>query len=126
MALALQSLGQRMRKTHDMTVKVETQDDRSHIDQEFRIVLFNAVRELLLNVLKHANVKSAKVEMSMLPGHQVRIVVSDRGSGFARKSPGRRMRPKAVWASWPSANGWSRSGGEWRSKAARAREAGSR
>ncbi len=31
-----------------MTVKVETQDDRSHIDQEFRIVLFNAVRELLL------------------------------------------------------------------------------
>ena len=88
LAHALEWLGQRMRQTHEMAVKVEAQDDGGRIDQEFRIVLFNSVRELLFNVLKHANVKSSRVEMSMLPGHLVRIVVADRGSGFASKVTG--------------------------------------
>jgi PAS domain S-box-containing protein len=88
LARALEWLGRRMRQTHDMAVKVEAQDDGGRIDQDSCIVLFNAVRELLLNVLKHANVKSARVEMSMPRGRKVRIVVTDRGSGFASKVTG--------------------------------------
>jgi PAS domain S-box-containing protein len=88
LAYGLQWLGRSMRQTHGMAVEVEAQDTGAHSDQEVRIMLFNAVRELLLNVLKHANVKSARVEMSMLPGHQIRVVVSDRGCGFARKVSG--------------------------------------
>jgi PAS domain S-box-containing protein len=85
---ALQWLGRRMRQTHDMAIEVEAKDDRGRIDQDSSVVLFNAVRELLLNVLKHANVKSATVEMSIPRGRKVRIVVADRGSGFAREVTG--------------------------------------
>ena len=97
LANALQWLGRRMRQTHDMAIEVEANDDRGRIDQDSSVVLFNAVRELLLNVLKHANVKSARIEMSMSRGRsavssrsnrRVRVVVSDRGSGFAREVSG--------------------------------------
>ena len=95
LAHALRWLGRRMRQTHDMEVQVEAQGDGEPIDQDSSVVLFNAVRELLLNVLKHANVKSARVEMSVPRGRQVRIVVSDRGSGFARKVTGSANDPES-------------------------------
>jgi PAS domain S-box-containing protein len=88
LAHALRWLGRRMQQTHDMAVEVKAQDDSGRIDQDSCIVLFHAVRELLLNVLKHANVKSARVGMAMPRGRKVRIVVADRGTGFAHKVTG--------------------------------------
>jgi PAS domain S-box-containing protein len=79
---ALQWLGRRMHDLHGLAVQVEAGEGDGRIDDDLRIVLFNAVRELLFNVVKHAGVKSALVKMTMAPDSQVRIVVGDQGAGF--------------------------------------------
>ena len=43
-------------------------------------MLFNAVRELLFNVTKHAQVKVAMVQVQRV-GDQIQIVVEDQGTG---------------------------------------------
>ena len=51
-------------------------------DEGIRVLLFQAVRELLYNVVQHAQVKNAWVEINRLDDEQVRIVVRDNGLGF--------------------------------------------
>lgn len=46
-----------------------------------RVTLFQAVRELLLNIVKHAGVKTARLGVSRAGG-QVRVTVWDEGKGF--------------------------------------------
>ncbi len=50
-----------------------------------RTFAFNAVRELLFNVVKHGKVKSAHVRLSATDAGSVRIEVRDRGIGFDPK-----------------------------------------
>ena len=45
------------------------------------LLLFQSVRELLFNVVKHAQVRTARVEVRQQEGH-LQIVVSDQGVGF--------------------------------------------
>ena len=52
---------------------------------EIRMFVFEAVRELLMNVLKHAKVKNAEVRLSPITDGLVRIQVMDRGMGFDTK-----------------------------------------
>ena len=47
--------------------------------------VFEAVRELLMNVLKHATVKNAEVRLSPMTDGLVRIQVMDTGMGFDTK-----------------------------------------
>jgi CheY-like chemotaxis protein len=44
--------------------------------------MFSAVRELLINVAKHAGVRTASVAMELRPSGELCIVVSDSGCGF--------------------------------------------
>jgi signal transduction histidine kinase len=44
---------------------------------------FEAVRELLLNVVKHATVKKAELQLRLIKGGHVRIQVRDKGVGFS-------------------------------------------
>ena len=63
-------------------VEVRIED---HVDlevQELRYILFRAVRELLLNVAKHAKTDKAAVTMVRAGADQVELVVSDQGIGF--------------------------------------------
>lgn len=46
------------------------------------MTIFQAVRELLFNVTKHAGVAEAAVEASLVEGDRLRVVVSDNGAGF--------------------------------------------
>lgn len=57
-------------------------DEREQIDECLCTVMFNAVRELLLNVVKHADIGAAAVDMSCAESAGLRIVVSDGGRGF--------------------------------------------
>jgi PAS domain S-box-containing protein len=53
------------------------------LDQkDLTVLLFQSIRELLLNVVKHAGVKSARVEMSYDEKNRLRISVIDKGAGF--------------------------------------------
>ena len=49
---------------------------------EMQMFVFDAIRELLLNVVKHAKVKTAEVRVSPMPKGLVRIEVKDAGAGF--------------------------------------------
>lgn len=51
------------------------------VPEEFRLVLYQAVRELLFNVVKHANAKQAWVRISRA-GEEIRVAVEDNGKGF--------------------------------------------
>jgi len=45
-------------------------------------LLFESVRELLLNIVKHAAVKAARVEVRVNQDQTLRVIVSDKGVGF--------------------------------------------
>jgi len=82
LAPALGWLGERMEKKHGLKVKVDAEDLQNRTQEETRVVLFRAARELLFNVVKHAQVDQAEVRMRRVPGGEVELQVSDRGVGF--------------------------------------------
>lgn len=52
------------------------------IPEDIAITLFQAVRELLFNVVKHANAKTASVRLTRTRTGEFRVIVSDDGDGF--------------------------------------------
>ena len=78
-------LAQWMQEKHGLEVSLQTDEPADPQDLDIRILLFQSVRELLFNVLKHAGVRSARVAMSPQGQKMVRIVVSDDGVGFDPK-----------------------------------------
>lgn len=62
---------------------VQFHDDRSEkpLDEDTKILLFRAVRELLINTVKHAHARGARVSVSR-DGDDIRIEVTDDGVGF--------------------------------------------
>jgi CheY-like chemotaxis protein/anti-sigma regulatory factor (Ser/Thr protein kinase) len=70
-----------MWQKHDLMVEIEADRQAEPADESIRVLLFQAVRELLDNIIRHARVKLAHIEMTRL-GEQVQIVVGDKGAGF--------------------------------------------
>jgi signal transduction histidine kinase len=78
---ALQWLAVYMRGRDNLQVILHvTVDDRA-FDLEMRILIFKLIRELLRNVVKHARVNTATVNVSMTP-RQLSLEVIDDGVGF--------------------------------------------
>ena len=80
---ALQSLAEEIQTKHGLicTAKIELTSRR--LKDEVQEVLFRAVRELLLNVVKHARASRAKIALTCSPDFVV-IEVCDDGQGFDR------------------------------------------
>ncbi len=84
---ALDWLTEQTQKQHE--VQVEFIDDFTYksIDESLRILLFQATRELLHNVVKHARATRVRVSISKETksgeAEFVRIFISDNGVGFA-------------------------------------------
>ena len=78
---ALEWLARWMRDNHGLDLKLEVGSPVGTIDEEVMILLFQATRELLLNVVKHAGVREARAEV-VREGSRIQIVVEDRGAGF--------------------------------------------
>ena len=81
LADALRWLGRWYEARFALTVAVEA-DENVDVEEEIRVVLFRSVRELLFNVVKHARVTSARVQLEREADGRVRIQVSDDGVGF--------------------------------------------
>jgi PAS domain S-box-containing protein len=79
---ALEWLAAWMKEKHGLEVDVETEEEVVVEAEETRIMLLQAVRELLFNVVKHAGVKNARVRLSLAAEGQVLISVRDEGAGF--------------------------------------------
>lgn len=78
---ALEWLADFMGGTHNLHVETELCVPQEPQEREVRIVVFDAVRELLLNVVKHAGVQRAKVIASRTNG-ELCVTVTDHGMGF--------------------------------------------
>lgn len=79
---ALQWLGEYMRK-HDLQVAVTVpEQDDTRLPEEQMVLVFQSVRELLINSSKHAGTGEATVAMEQRD-NVLRIEVNDRGKGFS-------------------------------------------
>ncbi len=82
LAAALEWMGRWMKDKHGLEVSVKADRRIEPESEDVRVLLFQATRELLFNVVKHAQVKKARVHMSRTNRRQVRITVEDKGAGF--------------------------------------------
>ena len=78
---ALKELTDRMMEKYGIQTNFTDDDRQKHVDIDVKILLFQAVRELLTNVAKHAQAHAVSVSISGSGGH-VRITVKDDGIGF--------------------------------------------
>lgn len=78
---ALQWLSRHMFQRHQLTVHVNAMPSLPTLTIDERTLLFQAVRELLFNIVKHAGVSQATVSLRSLP-RAISILVEDRGRGF--------------------------------------------
>jgi CHASE3 domain sensor protein/nitrate/nitrite-specific signal transduction histidine kinase/ActR/RegA family two-component response regulator len=76
----LQWLARRMADKHGLFVELEVEDYECRSEQ-LKILLFESVRELLFNVVKHARTGSAEVSLRRVDDH-LQVAVSDQGAGF--------------------------------------------
>jgi signal transduction histidine kinase len=82
LAAALEWLATETRKNYNVEVIVEADSLANPKAADVRIFLFRAVRELLLNSLKHAGGSAVHVTMQHRRPDKVRIIVADDGPGF--------------------------------------------
>ena len=70
-----------MKDNHNFKVdlSIETQPK---LPEDVRVLVFESVRELLVNAVKHSKVRSARVSLIQVNEAELRIAVSDEGRGF--------------------------------------------
>lgn len=78
---ALESLVERMQQKHSLIFQFKDDKRPKPLNQHLAILLFRAVRELLINVVKHARARSVRTFIEANAG-EVRITVEDDGVGF--------------------------------------------
>ncbi len=81
LAAALVWLANDMRRKFDLAVDVQADPEAEPASEGLRTMVFQAVRELLFNVNKHAGIKEARVRTSV-EADSLRVEVKDNGSGF--------------------------------------------
>jgi signal transduction histidine kinase len=79
---AIQWLNGDMKEKFGMTVRADVDEAVEPTTEIVRNFIFQAVRELLLNVLKHAGVKSAQVRLKQEDENWILVEVEDNGAGF--------------------------------------------
>lgn len=71
-----------LREKRGMMVDLHVDPNLSVEREDVRVLVFEAVRELLLNVVKHAQVDQVRVEIFQQGERELRAVVEDTGVGF--------------------------------------------
>lgn len=74
-------LAAQMKEQYGLDLNLEVEQDLHFRDAHMRVLLFQAVREALFNVVKHADTLQATVKLDQEDGNS-RITVSDAGKGF--------------------------------------------
>jgi CheY-like chemotaxis protein len=80
---ALQWLVGWMKEKHGLTITVDADDRAEPTAEIVRVLLFEIVRELLLNVVKHARCDHALIQATRDVDGHVEILVADAGVGYA-------------------------------------------
>jgi len=82
LAAAIEWLAAWTRKHHNVQVTVKADSSVNPKAFDVRVFLFQAVRELLLNAVKHAAESPVRIAMTNSKSNKVQIIVADRGPGF--------------------------------------------
>jgi len=88
-------LAAQMKEQYGLEVSVHPNGVRAILEDDIRTLIFQTVRELLFNVVKHAETLKATLIFEQMDGH-VRVIVSDDGKGFDTK---------VVMEDWKNAHG---------------------
>jgi PAS domain S-box-containing protein len=86
-------LGEQFQAQHGLHVLLHNELHIQRLEQEVELLLFRAIRELLMNVVKHAGVQQASVLLRK-SGQNIKVWVKDDGAGFdasAFNQPSRRQ-----------------------------------
>ncbi len=78
---ALIWLSSQMETLYGLKVNLNSNGIAAKYDDAMRILLFQVVREVLFNIVKHANTLEANIMMDRVD-HHTRITISDGGMGF--------------------------------------------
>jgi signal transduction histidine kinase len=78
---ALVWLKDRMQQ-HDLSVTLQLESASVIVPHYQVVLLYKSIRELLMNVIKHAGVKTVTIGMRIQAGHVLTITVKDEGRGF--------------------------------------------
>jgi signal transduction histidine kinase/PAS domain-containing protein len=74
-----------MKDKHNFGVDLSI-ESKTDFPEDVNILVFESLRELLFNAVKHSGVSGAKVDLQQLDGIGIRIRVSDNGVGFDARS----------------------------------------
>jgi PAS domain S-box-containing protein len=80
--VALSWLAKRTQEQYGVVVNVSADPQANPAASDVRILLFEAVRELLFNAVKHAGTDQVDVKLAIGDGDTIHIQVSDDGMGF--------------------------------------------
>jgi signal transduction histidine kinase len=90
---AVRSLARKMQERHALTVQIKDDGREIPLDDRVTTVLFRTVRELLVNVAKHAETDRASISFRRLD-HKLQIRIGDRGKGFSSTDQLRNVGPR--------------------------------
>ena len=79
---SLEWLGRNVQENHGLRVALTVEGNPGPIPDPVRLFIFEAVREILLNVVKHARVDTAFVRLRPLGPERLEVSIEDRGVGF--------------------------------------------
>ena len=82
LAGGLEWLALRMREQHRLSVNLRLEEDVEPPAEEKGLLIFECVRELLMNVIKHADTRETEVRLSRPSRAEIEVIVRDRGKGF--------------------------------------------
>jgi len=82
---ALEWLGEQIHLQHGLQVVLKDDLKSGKIDKDVQIFLYRSIRELLINIVKHARAKEAHIKLQK-SGENIRISVRDSGVGFDSSS----------------------------------------
>jgi signal transduction histidine kinase len=78
---ALKALFRRLREAHGLVVTFEDDGKPQRLSEDLRVFIYRSVRELLMNVVKHARTSAVRVSSRRNDAH-VFVHVEDDGVGF--------------------------------------------
>jgi PAS domain S-box-containing protein len=79
--VALEDLAERFSRERKILCRFENNGGREPLPDAVKVLLYRSVRELLINVTKHANAKAVKVSLDRT-GNELCVTVEDDGDGF--------------------------------------------
>jgi PAS domain S-box-containing protein len=74
-------LAYQMKERHGLIIQMEAKDNLKDLDNHMRMLLFQTIRELFFNVVKHAGTSHATITLERVD-QRARVTIGDSGKGF--------------------------------------------